>query len=91
VLGGKAGRNPRWDSVVSGSPGSQKELGRGCLSVADYQSIGAGNPASPGAGFLLAIAINHKQLYGLVTALQTGAQQEAASWEEPLHPLGGVA
>lgn len=41
-LGGEAGWNPRWDSVVSGSPASQEQ---GCLSAAEFPGIGAGKLA----------------------------------------------
>ena len=37
---GEAGQNLGWDSVVSGSPGSQTE--RGCLSTAEFPSSGVG-------------------------------------------------
>ena len=36
--------NPRWDSVVSGSLGSQEE--QGCLSGAQFPRIRGGKPAA---------------------------------------------
>ena len=39
--GGKTRQNPRWDRVVSGSPGSQKDQG-----VAEIPTIGDGKPVA---------------------------------------------
>lgn len=43
LSGGQAGWNRRWDSVVSGLPGSQKECG--CLTAAEFPGTGVGKPS----------------------------------------------
>ena len=87
--GDEVGQNPRWDSVVSGSSGSQK--GWECLSALEFPSIGKGKPAtnSRGVSFQLQVAINCEWHTVIMTALQAGAQQMAER-QEPLFPQKGL-
>ena len=78
---GKVGKNPRGESVVSWSLGSQKE--QRCLSVAEFPSTGVRKVAaivSPGVGFQLCVVINWKLQHDWETTLWAGAQQVAESW-----------
>ena len=43
---GKAGQNPVWNNVVSGSPGSQKEQGCPSANAAEFPVIRAGKSAA---------------------------------------------
>ena len=72
---------PGWDSVASGSPGSQEE--QGGLRAAEFPGIGMGKPVAkrePRCRFLLNVAINCQRQHSGVTVLGAGAQHEAKPW-----------
>lgn len=82
------GRNLRWDSVVSGPPGSQKE--RRCLSATEFPSIGCGGrlqSVSPGMGPQLCVAITRiASGSGDSSLSEQGPSRRGNQGETPLTP-----
>ena len=88
VLSGVVGQYLRWDSVVLGSLGSERE--QGCLS---QQSIGARKLVTvfePRRGLWALFTINHELLlHDLATALSVGVQcRIKKQWPSPFLQMG---